>query len=513
MITSLAVVGVQVRFSQGDAARDTATKQQHPMCWRVLVLLSACVVGACGNESTDGTSPTLPGGAAASGGQTGGGPSGGAGTEQDNAGSGGEDDGAGDASAGGGVTDAGGVSSSEPDAAATPVVCTPLPNDGSLTDADVNIDFATELQRIAGFGGMDGGFYAELTPEQVDTAFGNEPGQIGMSIMRIRIPETENRFNVSVAAAARAVQLGATVMATPWSPPAEMKSNGSTVAGSLNVASYGAYADHLLAFRDFMQSNGVPLYAMSVQNEPDIEVTYESCDWTPNQLIDWITAHGAKFGDTKLMAPESFNFNRTVSDPILNDPEAEPLVDIVGGHVYGGGLTDYPLAREKGKEVWMTEHYTDSANPANLWPLALGVATDIHNSMSASFSAYVWWAIRRAYGLITEDGLVSKRGYLMAQYAKFIRPGFVRVSATQPASPDVGVTAYKGGSQLVVVAINRSTAPQTISLDVFNGCATELSRFTTSEQKNVAADAAVTLVNGRAEVTLDAQSATTFVSQ
>jgi glucuronoarabinoxylan endo-1,4-beta-xylanase len=50
--------------------------------------------------------------------------------------------------------------------------------------------------------------------------------------------------------------------------------------------------------------------------------------------------------------------------------------------------------------------------------------------------------IRRAYGLMTEDGVVSKRGYAMAQYAKFIRPGFVRVAATQPAAANVTVTTY-----------------------------------------------------------------------
>jgi len=162
--------------------------------------------------------------------------------------------------------------------------------------------------------------------------------------------------------------------------------------------------------------------------------------------------------------------------------------------------------------VWMTEHYTDSANPANQWPLALDVGTEIHDIMSANFSAYVWWAIRRAYGLLTEDGLVSKRGYVMAQYSKFVRPGFVRVSATQPANTDLAVTAYKGGNQLVVVALNRSTTAQSVALDVFNGCATQLSRFTTSATENLAQGEAVTLTNGRATVTLGAESATTFVS-
>jgi len=415
------------------------------------------------------------------------------------------------------LVDAGAASDAGPsgpasDAGGAPV-CEIIPNTGSTTDGDVNIDLGTAFQRIAGFGGMDGGFYPELTAAQVDTAFGNGPGQIGLSIIRLRVPESQNNFGTSLAAASRAVGLGATVMATPWSPPANMKSNNSTTGGSLNVASYGAYADHLLAFRDFMESNGVPIYAISVQNEPDIQVTYQSCDWTPNELVDWVKSQGPKFGDTRLMAPESFHFNRQFSDPILNDAAAAAQVDIVAGHIYGSGLADYPLARQLGKEVWMTEHYTDSNNPANAWPLALDVGTEIHDVMSANFSAYVWWAIRRAYGLITEDGLVSKRGYLMAQYSKFIRPGYVRIGATQPSNANVAVTAYKGGDRVVVVAVNRSAQPQSVTLDVFNSCATGFTRFTTSVNKNVANDGTVALQSSRATVTLDGQSVTTFVSQ
>jgi glucuronoarabinoxylan endo-1,4-beta-xylanase len=407
-----------------------------------------------------------------------------------------------------------GSAGSVPTETPPPAACTLIANTGSATDTDVNIDLGIELQKIAGFGGMDGGFYPELTAAQVDSAFGNGPGQIGLSIIRVRVPETVARFPVSVAAAARASQLGALIMATPWSPPVAMKSNGALVGGELNVASYGAYADHLLAYRDFMQANGAPLYAISVQNEPDIQVSYESCDWTPQQMVDWVKSQGAKFdGPTLLMAPESTRFDRLWSDPLLQDPEVAAHVDIVGGHVYGNGVADYALARDQGKEVWMTEHYHDSANPANQWPLALGLGTDVHRSMTVNFNAYVWWAIRRAYGLLTEDGVVSKRGYVMAQYSKFVRPGFVRVSATQPTSTDVAVTAYKGGGQLVVVALNRSTTPQAINLDVFNGCAAELSRFTTSANANLAEGDAVTLVDGRATVTLDAESATTFVSR
>ncbi|MEY2930310.1 MAG: hypothetical protein RL033_1059, partial [Pseudomonadota bacterium] len=263
-----------------------------------------------------------------------------------------------------------GSAGSVPTETPPPATCMLVANTGSATDTDVNIDLGIELQKIAGFGGMDGGFYPELTAAQVDSAFGNGPGQIGLSIIRVRVPETVARFPVSVAAAARASQLGALIMATPWSPPVGMKSNGALVGGELNVASYGAYADHLLAYRDFMQANGAPLYAISVQNEPDIQVSYESCDWTPQQMVDWVKSQGAKFdGPTLLMAPESTRFDRLWSDPLLQDPEVAAHVDIVGGHVYGNGVADYALARDQGKEVWMTEHYHDSANPANQWPL------------------------------------------------------------------------------------------------------------------------------------------------
>jgi glucuronoarabinoxylan endo-1,4-beta-xylanase len=293
-----------------------------------------------------------------------------------------------------------------------------------------------------------------------------------------------------------------------------MKDNNNIVGGRLNTSSYGAYADHLVGYRDFMESNGVSMYAISLQNEPDIDVTYESCYWSPQEMIDWLNGQASKFGDTRLMVAESFNFNRRATDPILNDASAEPLVDIIAGHIYGNGLYDYPLAREKGKEVWMTEHLRDSGRDANEWPLALGVGREIHDCMAANFNAYIWWYIRRSYGLITEDGNVSKRGYLMAQYSKFVRPGYYRVGATNPSASNVRVTAYRGPEgQIAVVAVNESSSSQTITLDVYNGCVDAFAKYTTSASKNVNDDGVVTATNNSASVTLDAQSITTFVSQ
>jgi O-glycosyl hydrolase len=379
------------------------------------------------------------------------------------------------------------------------------------TDAST-IDPNTEYQIIRGFGGINmPGWIADLTTDEADKAFGNGEGQIGLSLLRVRVPFDNTKFELEVPTALRAVSHGVTVFASPWSPPIALKTNNALAGGTLRADAYSAYADHLVSFRDYLASSGIPLYAVSIQNEPDVNVPYESCSWDPSDILNFLVATRARFGSTKIMAAESFHFYPSFTDPILNNPTALPLLDIVGGHIYGSGLVDYPLARAKGKELWMTEHYTDPHN-ANDWPVALHVGKEIHDCMTANFSAYVWWYIRRAYGLITEDSNVSKRGYVMSQFTKFIRPGFLRIAASPPPNPNVYVTAYKNNAQIIVVAVNSNDFAQTVNLNFLNTCQNQFSIYTTSATKNVAYDGVVTLTNLGASVTLEAQSITTYVS-
>src|SRR5690606_11621197 len=87
---------------------------------------------------------------------------------------------------------------------------------------------AVEHQTIRGFGGMNApGWIADLTSAQVDTAFGNGDGQLGLSIMRMRIDPNSNNWRIQVPAAVRAKAHGAILLASPWSPPAYMKTNNN----------------------------------------------------------------------------------------------------------------------------------------------------------------------------------------------------------------------------------------------------------------------------------------------
>jgi glucuronoarabinoxylan endo-1,4-beta-xylanase len=409
-----------------------------------------------------------------------------------------------------------------------PVACDATSTAAAASDADLSIDLSTEFQTLVGFGGISAvSFFgvSVLTSDQVDVAFGTGPDQIGLTMLRLPISPDPAQFGDELETAQEASKLGAVIFATPWSPPAALKTNGSTVGGQLAPENYAAYAEHLASFREFMAGQGVTLRAISVQNEPDIDsarmtpITYDGCEWTAEEIGNFLKQEGARFGETNLMAAESFNFNHDLSDPLLEDPDSDAAFQIVAGHLYGRAPADYPLARDHGKQVWMTEHYTDSGSEpdrANQWPLAYQVARELQNSMEANFNAYVWWYIRRGYGLMLDTGEVSKRGYLMSQFARFVRPGFVRVGvnvASGPSGNGIRATAYKNGPGSVVVVVNNdNAAEQTAQIDLLGSCASGFDRFTTSETKNAEQGDSVPVVDGRISVTLDAMSVTTFVS-
>ena len=351
-----------------------------------------------------------------------------------------------------------------------------------------------------------------MTAGQVQKAFGAGQGELGFSILRLRIPFTASasEFGANVPVAQMAQSLGAIVFASPWTPPPALKSNNNIVGGTLNDSSYAAYAGHLKAFADYMSGNGAPLYAVSVQNEPDVTVTYESCDWNATQMLKFIKYNAPSIG-TRIIAPESFHFNHALSDSTLNDPLAAANLAIVGGHIYGGGLAPYPLAVSKGKEVWMTEHLELDTS----WTAVFATGREIHDCMEAGMNAYVWWYIVRYYGPIGEDGNVTKRGYVMSQYARFVRPGYHKVKCNAFPQRNVWISSYKDGSstKVVIVALNAGTSPIQQAFAVTNGSMTAFSPYTTSQSKNCEKGTDIAVVKGSFAVTLDRSSITTFVSK
>jgi glucuronoarabinoxylan endo-1,4-beta-xylanase len=388
------------------------------------------------------------------------------------------------------------------------------PPEPSAVNAEITINPSDEKQVIQGFGCatvFNPPNTSALTSQEFDRLFNAGNGQVGLSILRIRIAEENDGWRTTeLNHAKEAINRGARVIASPWSPPSRMKTNNSLIGGSLKPDSAEAYARYLDAFAQYMSANGAPVYAVSVQNEPDIQVSYESCDWTAAEMLSFLKNHGQHVSSTKLMAPESFNNNQNFVNTLLSDDAAAANLDLVGCHIYGGGVVQNALAQTKNKEVWMTEHLdtlvTYSAN--------LGTAVEIHNCFTiANFNAYLWWYGKRFYGPIGQDGQVTKRGFIISQFARFIRPGAVRVAAGANSRAEVRVSAYKQGGKHVLVAINTGTLPVNQKFTLTGTTLGNMVPYTTTSTKNVEQGAAITVSGNNFSHILPAGSVTTLVEQ
>ncbi|HSX98535.1 MAG TPA: glycoside hydrolase family 30 beta sandwich domain-containing protein [Streptomyces sp.] len=410
---------------------------------------------------------------------------------------------------------------------ALPILAAAAPTAGAASAASATaaatavIDPSARRQTIRGFGGMNHtAWIGDLTTAQRDTAFGTGEGQLGLSLLRIPVPEDRAGWSREVATAKRAIALGAAVIASPWNPPSRMVETfvrgTQTNARRLRYDMYGAYAQHLNDFNTFLRDNGVNLYGISVQNEPDY--AHDWTWWTQAEMVRFLRENAGSIG-TRVIAPESFQYLKNMSDPILNDPVALANVDVIGAHLYGTPFANfpYPLFKQKGagKELWMTEVYhPNSTDSADLWPQALDVGEHIHRAMvDAEFQAYIWWYIRRSYGPMREDGRISKRGACMAHFARFVRPGHVRIEATAKPASDVYVSAYRGGgSSVVVVAVNKGVSAVSQQFTLASGSPSGVSSWVTDASRNVSPQGRSGVSNGSFTAVLPARSVTTFVT-
>jgi O-glycosyl hydrolase len=408
----------------------------------------------------------------------------------------------------------------------------------------VNVDVTEEHQVIRGFGGMvhnewQGG--GGLSEADAKIAFGTGDGTIGLNTLRIPVYANSNSFNKEVNAAKYAKKYAGDdfiLYATPWTSP---------YAGAnqhMSSSNYQKYVDHLNSFNDYMKNQGVPLYAISISNEPDW--CHEWACWSADEIYNFTKGYADKMrkNGVKVISTESFRYDKNLYNKVLNDANALKNWDILGAHFYasdrrtGDNFFQYSLADQKKVERWMTEHYTESQGSGNDWRTirntgdqanankrdtvnAMDVAYEIHRAMVVgNFNQYTWWYIRRCYGLIMEKdfgnklqipqneiGKISKRGYVLSQFARFVRPGAVRVGATANPEKEVFASAYKSadGDSVIVVLVNRDYKnSKSVTVKVQGADVQSFHVYTTSEAKNAKYEGEVEVKNGSVTISMDA---------
>jgi glucuronoarabinoxylan endo-1,4-beta-xylanase len=390
---------------------------------------------------------------------------------------------------------------------------------------DVEVDFSTSFQRITGFGASSAWTAPHLT-EDVATLFFSEVEGIGLSLLRVRIsPEgTTEEFET----AKQATGLGARVWASPWSPPAEWKSNGDvTQGGSLLEAHYGDWALRLSAFAKSMSDEGVALLGLSAQNEPDWTAEWETCRWQPSELAKFVSEHLGPALErvspgTKVIAPETKDWTTlsTYANQLLSAAETRVFLGTVATHGYGGSAFAYDAPGREGLDFWQTE-YTDEGGVDRGMTSGLRVAYEIHQSLTvANVNAWhYWWLLANSSesnSALFIEGEMTRRGYAIGNWSRFVRPGSIRIAATARPQTGVFVSAFRAperGRFVIVVGNSTNTARRQVFRLSGAEVAAEVTPWVTSPSRALEAVDAVAVVDDRFQYDLEPMSVTTFVGE
>jgi O-glycosyl hydrolase len=239
---------------------------------------------------------------------------------------------------------------------------------------------------------------------------------------------------------------GGYVLASPWSPPKEWKTNDSiNGGGTLRKEYYHDYALHLKNYSKLMSDRGAPIYAISIQNEPNFTASYDGCEWSNNDMRDFFIQEGhftdgvpgygggRKIPAVLTMNGESAN-NTNINDPAIDNPMSNAAINLIGRHIYGNQQSRYAATKlNYSKEVWMTEHNvnsgTNTAYPNDsTWNYVWTFMNEVDLSIRLNDeSAFIWWYAKRFYSMIgdgdfgTTDHAILPRGYGLSHYAKFAK--------------------------------------------------------------------------------------------
>jgi len=285
-----------------------------------------------------------------------------------------------------------------------------------------------------------------------------------------------------------------TLFVSPWSPPGWMKTNGEMPHGGKLLPEYRqTWADYYVKFIKAYEQLGIPIWGLSVQNEPMATQSWESCLYTGEEERDFIkgylgpTLAKGGLGSKKLIA---WDHNRDLlyqrASTVLDDPEAAKYVWGIGYHWYEtwtGSAMLFDNERRvheafPDKNLLFTEGCQEKFDLAQVKDWALG--EKYGHSMIGDFNAgTVGWTDWNV--LLDETGgpnhvgnfcfapviadtkagqlIYTNAYYYIGHFSKFIRPGARRVAAT--ANRDLlQTTAFRNpDGSLAVVVMNQTDKP------------------------------------------------------
>lgn len=298
---------------------------------------------------------------------------------------------------------------------------------------------------------------------------------------------------------ALAINPGIHVMLTPWSPPGWMKTSGSMLgsnaetrqASSLRPEFYMAFANYLVKTIQGYQAAGVPVWALSVQNEPlYAPPTYSGMKMEAAEQAHFLgealgPALAAAHLTPKVMVYDH-NWDRPdYPETVLKDPRAGALAAGTAWHHYAGTPDVMTKNHEEfpQKDQWVTESSGGAWQKGNVLAEEAGELIAVTRNWSRS---YVLWALATdqshgpfvggcdtCRGLVTVDLTDAGRPrvkpeldyYVLGHASKFLLPGAVRIASDEPTGTSIKDVAFRNpNGGVVLYLLNAGAASQTLGL-------------------------------------------------
>lgn len=279
------------------------------------------------------------------------------------------------------------------------------------------------------------------------------------------------------------------MFASPWSPPAWMKTNNNMLqGGKLKPEFDQAWANYFAKFFKAYEAQGIPFWGLTVQNEPMAIQTWESCIFTAEEEKDFVknylgpTLKKAGMGDKKIII---WDHNRGVmyqrAKVAFDDPEASKYIWGTGFHWYTGNhFENVKLVSEAfpNKKTLFTEGcvFPFDYKKIGEWQWGERYGESIIHDLNNGASGWVDWNIllnevggpnhvhNYCYAPIignTKTGkvLYMSSYYYLGHFSKFIRPGAQRIICSTNYDDLLATAFINTDNTISVVAMNQTDNP------------------------------------------------------
>ena len=281
------------------------------------------------------------------------------------------------------------------------------------------------------------------------------------------------------------------IYGSPWSPPAFMKDNNNMLrGGKLKPEFYQPWANYFVKFIRAYEREGIPIWGVSIQNEPMATQKWESCIFSAEAERDFLKNHlgptikRAGLADKKIIV---WDHNRDLiyqrAQTILTDPKAAQYVWGIGYHWYepwSGGepmFDNVKLVRETfpDKHLIFTEGCADSfkAERLNDWKLGELYGRSMINDFNSGTVGWTDWNV-----LLDETGgpnhvqnfcfapvhadtrtgelIYTNSYYYIGHFSKFVQPGAKRIASSPSRSALLSTAFLNPDGKVAVVVMNKS---------------------------------------------------------